>query len=106
MEAKNPREGCAALVLGHYHQRRAGVARIRQTWLPIARIRQPDQASRRRVWHAVKVGLASLESTVGVFTPAGICLPSGSAAAGFGEGLGRTGRCHRAGRPPGTETTH
>jgi hypothetical protein len=34
MEGKNPREGCAALVLGHYHQRRAGVARIRQTWLP------------------------------------------------------------------------
>jgi len=45
MEAKNPREGCAALVLGHYHQRRAGVARIRQTWLPTARICQPDQAS-------------------------------------------------------------
>jgi hypothetical protein len=45
MEAKNPREGCAALVLGHYYQRRAGVARIRQTWLPTARIRRPDQAS-------------------------------------------------------------
>src|SRR5580704_15249007 len=39
---KTPREGWAALVLGHYRQRRAGVARIRQTWLPSARIRQPD----------------------------------------------------------------
>jgi hypothetical protein len=45
MEAKNPREGCAALVLKHYHQRRAGEARIRQTWLPTGRIRQPDEAS-------------------------------------------------------------
>jgi hypothetical protein len=45
MEAKNPREGCAALVLGHYRQRRASVARIRQTWLPTNTIRQPDQAS-------------------------------------------------------------
>jgi hypothetical protein len=45
MEAKNPREGCAALVLRRYRQRRAGVARIRQTWLPIDRIRQQDQAS-------------------------------------------------------------
>jgi hypothetical protein len=35
MEGKeNPRKGCAALVLGHYLQRRAGVARIRQAWLP------------------------------------------------------------------------
>ena len=42
---KTPREGWAALVLRHYHQRRAGVARIRQTWLPTARLRQPDQAS-------------------------------------------------------------
>jgi hypothetical protein len=36
MDGKNPREGCAALVLEHYHQRRAGVARIGQTWLPVA----------------------------------------------------------------------
>jgi hypothetical protein len=35
MEGKKPREGCAALVLEHYHQRRAGVARIGQTWLPV-----------------------------------------------------------------------
>ena len=34
MEGRNPREGCAALVLRHYRQRRAGVARIGQTWLP------------------------------------------------------------------------
>src|ERR1022692_3166456 len=40
-----PREGCAALVLRHYHQRRAGVARIGQTWLPTGRIRQPDKAA-------------------------------------------------------------
>ena len=45
MEGKNPREGCAALVLRHYHQRRAGVARIGQTWLPTGRIRQPEEAS-------------------------------------------------------------
>ena len=45
MEGKNPREGCAALVLRHYRQRRAGVARIRQTWLPTGRIRQPNEAS-------------------------------------------------------------
>jgi hypothetical protein len=69
MEAKNPREGCAALVLGHYHQRRAGVARIRQTWLPTARIRQPDQASHRRAWHASqKCGWPPPEPAVGVFT--------------------------------------
>ena len=68
MEAKNPREGCAALVLGHYHQRRAGVARIGQTWLPIVRIRQPDQASHRRAWHGVQVRVASPEPAVGVFT--------------------------------------
>src|SRR5579862_4103180 len=43
-EGKTPREGWAALVLRHYHQRRAGVARIRQTWLPSVRIRQPDGA--------------------------------------------------------------
>jgi hypothetical protein len=55
MEGKNPREGCAALVLGRYHQRRAGVARIRQTWLPTGRIRQPDEASQRRAWHGVEV---------------------------------------------------
>ena len=29
-------------ILGRYRQRRAGVARIRQTWLPSARIRPPD----------------------------------------------------------------
>src|SRR5271165_4106347 len=44
---KTSREGWAALVLRHYHQRRAGVARIRQTWLPSARIRQPDRHFRR-----------------------------------------------------------
>src|SRR5437763_12227498 len=33
-DKQNPREGCAALVLRCYLQRRAGVARIRQTWLP------------------------------------------------------------------------
>src|SRR5579859_8235679 len=38
-KGKTPREGWAALVLRHYHQRRAGVARIRQTWLPRLRIR-------------------------------------------------------------------
>ena len=47
MEGKNPREGCAALVLRHYHQRRAGIARIRQTWLPTSRIRKPDNAPQR-----------------------------------------------------------
>jgi hypothetical protein len=50
MEAKNPREGWAALILRHWHQRRAGVARIRQTWLPSATICQPDQAS-QQAWH-------------------------------------------------------
>jgi hypothetical protein len=45
MEGKNPREGWAALILKHYRQRRAGVARIRHTWLPTVRICQPDQAS-------------------------------------------------------------
>jgi hypothetical protein len=44
MDGKTPREGWAALVLRHYHQRRAGVARIRQTWLPSARIRQPERS--------------------------------------------------------------
>jgi hypothetical protein len=35
MEGKeHSRKGCAALVLDHYLQRRAGVARIRQAWLP------------------------------------------------------------------------
>src|ERR1700733_3726083 len=34
MGEENPRKGCAALVLCHYFQRRAGVARIRQAWLP------------------------------------------------------------------------
>jgi hypothetical protein len=73
MEAKNPREGWAALVLGHYHQRRAGVARIRQTWLPAFRVRQPDQASQPAcaAWGGVRV--ASPEPAVGVFTPAGTC---------------------------------
>jgi hypothetical protein len=47
MEAKNPREGWAALILRHCHQRRAGVARIRQTWLPNASVRQPDQVSQQ-----------------------------------------------------------
>jgi len=55
MEWKNPREGCAALVLRHYHQRRAGIARIRQTWLPTGRIRQPDEESQRRAWHGAEV---------------------------------------------------
>lgn len=45
MEANHPREGCAALVLRHYRQRRAGVARIRQTWLPTETIRRQDRAS-------------------------------------------------------------
>jgi hypothetical protein len=44
---KTPREGWAALVLRHYHQRRAGVARIRQTWLPSSSIRQPDRHSHK-----------------------------------------------------------
>ena len=47
MEGKNPREGCAALVLKHYHQRRAGVARIGQTWLPTRTIRQPGKSAQR-----------------------------------------------------------
>src|ERR1700722_3845692 len=46
-KGKTPREGWAALVLRHYHQRRAGVARIRQTWLPSLSIRQLDGHSRR-----------------------------------------------------------
>jgi hypothetical protein len=49
MEGKNPREGCAALVLRYYLQHRAGVARIRQTWLPTGRIRHPDAASQTSV---------------------------------------------------------
>ena len=48
MERNHPREDCAALILGHYHQRRAGVARIRQTWLPTVRIRQPGKRKVRR----------------------------------------------------------
>jgi len=32
---KHPRKGCAALVLNHYRQRRAGAVRIRQAWLPV-----------------------------------------------------------------------
>jgi hypothetical protein len=36
MEGNNPREDCAALMLGHYDQGRSGAARIRQTWLPTA----------------------------------------------------------------------
>jgi hypothetical protein len=59
MERKNPREGYAALILRHYHQRRAGVARIRQTWLPPGRIRQPDEASQPACVAAVGVRLAS-----------------------------------------------
>jgi hypothetical protein len=70
MEAKNPREGCAALVLGHYHQRRAGVARIRQTWLPTARLREPDQASQPACAAGCKCGRPP---TVGVSTPAATC---------------------------------
>jgi hypothetical protein len=59
MEGKNPREGCAALILRHYHQRRAGVARIRQTWLPPGRICQPDEASQPACVAGVQVQAAS-----------------------------------------------
>jgi hypothetical protein len=69
MEAKDPREGCAALVLGHYHQRRAGVARIGQTWLP----NRQDTSARPGVTPACvacksKVRVASPGRAVGVFT--------------------------------------
>jgi len=50
MEGENPREGWAALVLRHYHQRRAGVARIRQTWLPGAAYASHTKRHNRRAW--------------------------------------------------------
>jgi hypothetical protein len=54
MEGKTPREGWAALVLRHYHRRRAGVAGIRQTWLPFTRVRQPDGRYAR--WRRLPAG--------------------------------------------------
>jgi hypothetical protein len=75
MEGRNPRKGCAALVLGHYHQRRAGVARIRQTWLPPGRIRQPDEASQpaSRVPGSGSAGGLLRNPPEGAFTPARTC---------------------------------
>src|SRR5215831_756757 len=54
-EIRTPREGCAALVLKRYRQRRAGLARIRQTWLP-----QPLYASRNtQPWRSTSMDRAS-----------------------------------------------